>query len=142
MALLLHQNVTRRAASVCGESPPLLPRRKRLGFPPGVAAALETDGEGGAVGGTGAAVPGFLRNPAMARRELLRQFYGASTWQQQMELLQSAEAQPLGLETRCAALLRGTGSSHMPPQAGARWGLLRPGDDTGTKRLAPPRLPT
>jgi hypothetical protein len=146
MALLLRQSGPWHAILACCESSSLRPRRRRPRRPTGVAAAPKEDSS---ASGTGDAVPGFLQNPAMARRELLRQFYGASSWQQQMDLLQGAEAQPLGLETRCASLLRGTGSSHVPPQAGTRWGCCALAAATGQAagscppaRQAPPAHPS
>ena len=67
-------------------------------------------------------LPAFLQNPAIAQRELLRQFYMASTSEEQLRLLRQATGEALDLGSRCGALLGGTAASNILPLAGRRWG--------------------
>lgn len=60
---------------------------------------------GGAGGSTAPAafdgMPGFMQNPVIAQRELMRQFFQASSAEEQLRLVGEAGSR-LGLSTRCA----------------------------------------
>jgi hypothetical protein len=100
------------------------------------AAAAGGEMEGAPPAATGSPAPAaasFLGNPVIAQREMLRRFYMAPTWEEQMSVVQTSTAH-LDVGARCCSLLGGTASCGVPPPVSRRWG--RPGHAATCKLAA------